>query len=238
MSSLPRCPALHLPHPGSQPLTNNSFRIKDLSPNPFVFKDHRGGVPPSEKTMSLPANIAQCNYQHLNGLRCGSPALRISDFCYWHEEVCRSHNLPGFPTLDSPEAIQVGVMSVIDCIMRGLIKDKQAGLILYALQIASSNLRRMSKPADLHEALVTQRHESDQRDHAAEQEKREQAKQREQEYCARYTPEKRDLMGTAPSATACDHCAEIYRVRHDPIRMQVETRSDPSFSDPLTTSSS
>ncbi len=118
---------------------------------------------------TLPANIAQCNFFHPTGLRCGSPALRDSDFCHWHQEIAYVHHVylkspPSpfidLPALDSPEAVQLAVMTVTQALLDNRIKEKRAGLLLYAIQIAAANLRHMAKSNDIQEQLVKQQAEA------------------------------------------------------------------------------
>ncbi len=105
--------------------------------------------------MSLPPNVPACRHYHPNGLRCGSPAQRDSDFCYWHEELDRVHLFVIRP-LDTAEGIQLGIQSVLHAMAMGTMKSKDAGIMLYGLQIAACNLRHMAKANDLQEKLAEQ----------------------------------------------------------------------------------
>jgi hypothetical protein len=46
------------------------------------------------------------------------------------------------PVLEDAQAVQLALMSVMQMLAKGSIEHKTAGLMLYALQTASSNLRR------------------------------------------------------------------------------------------------
>ena len=84
----------------------------------------------------------RCEHVRTNGVRCGSPALRGQSFCYFH------NNLTGprvnvFPLLEDGNAIQLELGEMIRAIVDERIDTKRAALVLYALQIASHNLRNV-----------------------------------------------------------------------------------------------
>jgi hypothetical protein len=96
-------------------------------------------------------DVPRCQHVKVNGVQCGSPALRRKPHCYFHERVQYERNLAaenksgqrnfGFPLLEDANSIQVALMKVIQMIGSGIIDHKTAGLMLYALQTASANLR-------------------------------------------------------------------------------------------------
>src|SRR5262245_29935244 len=99
-----------------------------------------------------PASIPRCQHIKVNGTQCGSPALHRRRFCFFHNRWREQHAarsasaLPAPQTIDLPlledaNSIQVALMQVMRLILRGQIEPKTAGLLLYALQTASLNLR-------------------------------------------------------------------------------------------------
>ncbi len=87
----------------------------------------------------------RCAHVKANGVRCGSPALLNQSYCYAHAHMHRP--LPGLealPPFEDANGIQCALMQVADAIVRGAIDTKRAALLLYALQIASANLKRVS----------------------------------------------------------------------------------------------
>jgi hypothetical protein len=107
--------------------------------------------------MSLyPNSIPRCEHLKINGTQCGSPALKRSHFCYFHKRwqetrivvnanrARRSRAALDLPVLEDANSIQVSLMQVMRLILSGQIDPKTAGLLLYALQTASSNLRRIN----------------------------------------------------------------------------------------------
>ena len=87
----------------------------------------------------------------MNGTQCGSPALRRRRHCFFHERIRRERakiaaQASGqcrfdLPLLEDANSVQVALMKVIQMLRCGQMDHKTAGLILYALQTASVNLR-------------------------------------------------------------------------------------------------
>jgi len=105
--------------------------------------------------MSLyPRSIPRCQHIKVNGTQCGSPALRRNRLCYFHKSwqqtrivlgANRARRAPAvfdLPMLEDANSIQVALMQVMRLILSGQIDAKNAGLLLYALQTASTNLAR------------------------------------------------------------------------------------------------
>lgn len=94
---------------------------------------------------------ALCTHIKINGTQCGSPALRRNRYCFFHRKwrdqqirlnakhpECATFELP---VLEDNESVQVAVMQVMRLILARQIDSKTAGLLLYALQTASLNLK-------------------------------------------------------------------------------------------------
>ena len=78
----------------------------------------------------------------VNGVRCGSPALRTRRLCYFHF-MSRVPRIELVPILEDGNAIQAGVLEIIHGMLAGRLDTKRAALALYGLQIAASNLPRL-----------------------------------------------------------------------------------------------
>lgn len=109
----------------------------------------------------------KCQHIKSSGIQCGSPALKEHDFCYYHQQ-CRTitFNYRGtyrdfteaeihLPVFEDVHSIQFTLRQVTELIMRHKIDTREAGLILYALQIASSNLKRLEREEPKPEDVVT-----------------------------------------------------------------------------------
>src|SRR5713226_365682 len=97
---------------------------------------------------------ARCRHIKISGTQCGSPALRNKIFCFYHHKdrplpvECYSDieyatgeiNLPFF---EDAHSIQAVIRQVVQMVLQKRLERKTASLLLYALQIASSNLKRM-----------------------------------------------------------------------------------------------
>jgi len=93
---------------------------------------------------------SSCTHIKVTGVRCGSPALRGEQFCYFHQRVHRGVRTPPqarlhpLAVIEDEESIQMALMEVINALMRNTIDLKRANLILRALHIAVKNARRVT----------------------------------------------------------------------------------------------
>jgi hypothetical protein len=98
-------------------------------------------------------HVPRCQHVKVNGVQCGSPALRRRAHCYFHTRVEHERGLAaesnsgtrsfGFPLLEDANSIQVALMKVIQMLGSGALDHKSAALMLYGLQTASANLRHI-----------------------------------------------------------------------------------------------
>jgi hypothetical protein len=99
-------------------------------------------------------DVPRCQHVKVNGVQCGSPALRRRRFCYFHENYRQTQarlledqskgRISNFPLLEDANSVQVAVMHVMHLLGSGKMDTKVAGLMLYALQTASVNMKRVS----------------------------------------------------------------------------------------------
>jgi hypothetical protein len=92
----------------------------------------------------------QCRHIRVNGFRCGAVSLRGESLCYYHHTSHRRRHQPPagdpqlehipVPLIEDRASIQIALNDIIARIATNAIDPRRAGLILYALQIASSNL--------------------------------------------------------------------------------------------------
>lgn len=90
----------------------------------------------------------ECRFVKPNGLKCGSPALRGSPFCYFHARTrvyVPRRTGTGEKVFEVPPLVTTaGIHQALDAIFQALacgnIDSKRAGSLLYALQIAQKNL--------------------------------------------------------------------------------------------------
>ena len=86
----------------------------------------------------------RCHHRKADGVRCGSPALHGRRFCYFHNRlrVRRDAPLNYLPPLEDANGIQSAIMEVARALLQNKIDRKTAGLLFYALQTASANLKQ------------------------------------------------------------------------------------------------
>ncbi|HLZ41673.1 MAG TPA: hypothetical protein VKQ11_11965 [Candidatus Sulfotelmatobacter sp.] len=111
----------------------------------------------------------RCQHIKVNGTQCGSPALRRNRLCYFHKRHHEERielntdraraNRPrkvsiDLPFLEDAESIQVSLTQIMRLIIAGRIDSKTAGLLLYALQTASTNLGRTRFQPERHEVIL------------------------------------------------------------------------------------
>ncbi len=98
--------------------------------------------------MPVHPSVKVCTHIKVTGVRCGSPALRGEQFCYFHQRMIRGVQIPTNSRLhpvaliEDEEAIQSSLMEVINALARNTIDLRRAELILKALYIAVKNSRR------------------------------------------------------------------------------------------------
>ena len=110
-------------------------------------------MPDTDFTSSPDRELSfQCRHIFIDGRRCGAPALRGQNFCYFHhaarkpipkQELAARHSRSATFAVPMPEdrsAIQHSIGEVLQRIASNQIDSRRAGLLLYGLQIASLNL--------------------------------------------------------------------------------------------------
>ena len=109
---------------------------------------------------------ARCRHIKISGTQCGSPALRSKIFCFYHH---KNRPLPvpcysdieyatgeiDLPFFEDAHSIQAVIRQVVQMVLQKRLERKTASLLLYALQIASSNLKRMELEKPQPEQVVT-----------------------------------------------------------------------------------
>ena len=100
----------------------------------------------------------ECRHIKPNGSKCHSPAMKERPYCYYHlrvHKIALSQRAPAIPFeqqdleipfLEDRGAVQVAISEVVSALAARRIEFKRAALMIYALQVASSNAKI---PADL-----------------------------------------------------------------------------------------
>jgi hypothetical protein len=123
-----------------------------------------------------------CRHIKTNGERCGCPALRNQTHCYFHRNLTSRHPKPApepiptiihpldptrephlaapqptlnLPALEDRESIQLAASMIIGALARNTLDTKRAVTLLYGLQVASANARKLNLQPSLN-YLVTE----------------------------------------------------------------------------------
>ena len=102
-----------------------------------------------ETNMPIRHTVKDCTHIKVTGVRCGSPALRGEQFCYFHQRMLRTVKGPPesrvhhAALLEDEESIQASLIEVVNALLRGTIELKRAELVLRALNTAVRNIRRV-----------------------------------------------------------------------------------------------
>ena len=101
----------------------------------------------------MPRLPNKCLHVMADGAQCGSPAVRHHRFCYHHKrqreqrlelDADRAHRERNarynLPLLEDANAVQLSLTQIMRQLAGGQIDHKTASLMLYSLQIATSNL--------------------------------------------------------------------------------------------------
>ncbi len=101
-----------------------------------------------------------CRHIKTNGLRCKSPAVDQTVYCYFHTRLHQRHAayrpqgdaaryvVPGqhiqLVALEDRESVQTALSVVINALATGQLETSRATAILYGLQLASNNAARLN----------------------------------------------------------------------------------------------
>jgi hypothetical protein len=124
----------------------NPSLIKDLETRSAkFFSPDQSTKTKKGSNMAVNPNTRVCTHIKVNGVRCGSPALRQEVFCYFHQRMIRGVRTPPKSRLhpianfEDEQAIQASLMEVVNAIVRNHIDVPRARLVLRALHIAVKN---------------------------------------------------------------------------------------------------
>lgn len=90
--------------------------------------------------------IPLCHHIKDDGVRCGSPALRGKVLCYFHLRQRRLRPARYIPILEDRPSIQFAATQIVRAVLEDKVDAERLRLMLYALQIATSNLKYCDLP--------------------------------------------------------------------------------------------
>jgi len=103
----------------------------------------------------------RCEKVREDGTVCGSPQMKGYRYCYTHERMLQTQSQKlELPALEDANGIQMAIMRVQKALIDDEITEKKAGLLLYSLQMASSNLKHTTFGSKDKKDVVTEMPES------------------------------------------------------------------------------
>jgi hypothetical protein len=85
----------------------------------------------------------RCQWVRQDGTSCGSPQMKQHIYCFAHIQMAEARALMlRLPPPEDANAIQVGLMRIQKAMLEGTISTKMAGLLLYSMQLALTNVGR------------------------------------------------------------------------------------------------
>jgi hypothetical protein len=98
----------------------------------------------------------RCRWVRQDGTACGSPQIRKHIYCYAHKQMMEARALAlRLPALEDANAIQIGIMRIQKSLIDDTITTKKAGLLLYSMQLALTNVGQTTFGQAKDEELVT-----------------------------------------------------------------------------------
>jgi hypothetical protein len=97
----------------------------------------------------------RCQWVRQDGTSCGSPQMKQHIYCFAHIQMAEARALMlRLPAPEDTNAIQIGIMRIQKAMLEGTISTKMAGLLLYSMQLALTNVGRTTFGQAKDEAMV------------------------------------------------------------------------------------
>jgi cell division septum initiation protein DivIVA len=83
----------------------------------------------------------RCQWVKQDGTACRSPQMKQHIYCFAHRQMAQARELMlMLPVVEDANAIQMGLMRIQKALMEDTISMKKAGLLLYSMQLAMTNV--------------------------------------------------------------------------------------------------
>src|SRR6478609_4342774 len=97
----------------------------------------------------------RCQWVRQDGTSCGSPQMKQHIYCFAHMQMAEARALMlRLPPPEDANAIQVGLMRIQKAVIEDTISMKKAGLLLYSMQLALTNVGKTTFGQAKDEELV------------------------------------------------------------------------------------
>jgi hypothetical protein len=119
-----------------------------LERNPGVKRQITEGEAKEEKVyqklkqrLKLADMAPRCRWVRQDGTSCRSPQMKQHIYCFAHMQMAEARTLMlMLPAAEDANAIQVGLMRIQKALIEDTISTKKAGLLLYSMQLALTNV--------------------------------------------------------------------------------------------------
>src|SRR5579859_4699693 len=125
-------------------------RLAEENPE-LVGRVTRGAEEHKEAYLRLKARLAladqapRCRWVRQDGTVCGSPQMRKHIYCFAHKQMLEAQALAlRLPAAEDANAIQIGIMRIQKALIDDTISTKKAGLMLYSMQLAMTNVGQVT----------------------------------------------------------------------------------------------
>ncbi|HET8889815.1 MAG TPA: hypothetical protein VFQ41_13000 [Candidatus Angelobacter sp.] len=94
-----------------------------------------------KQRLKLADMAPRCRWVRQGGTSCGSPQMKQHIYCFAHMQMAEARALMlRLPPPEDANAIQVGLMRIQKAVIEDTISMKKAGLLLYSMQLALTNV--------------------------------------------------------------------------------------------------
>jgi hypothetical protein len=108
-------------------------------------EEHKEAYLRLKARLAMADAVPRCRWVRQDGTGCGSPQMKRHIYCFAHKQLAEAQALALLlPALEDANAIQVGIMRIQKALIEGTISTKQAGLLLYSMQLALQNVGRVT----------------------------------------------------------------------------------------------
>src|ERR1051326_4648567 len=104
-------------------------------------EEHKDAYLRLKARLQLADAAPRCRWVKQDGTGCGSPQMKKHIYCFAHKQMLEAQALMlRLPAAEDANAIQIGLMRIQKSLIEGTISTKIAGLLLYSMQLALTNV--------------------------------------------------------------------------------------------------
>jgi hypothetical protein len=119
-----------------------------LERNPAMKREITEGATQKDKVyqklkqrLKMADMAPRCQWVRQDGTSCRSPQMKQHIYCFAHMQMAEARDLMlRLPPPEDANAIQVGLMRIQKAVIEDMISMKKAGLLLYSMQLALTNV--------------------------------------------------------------------------------------------------